>query len=104
MYYNGTEVFVTDSRNFEKLYTPKCHKTDKNTNSPGVVANSMDKISATQTKPHILTDTHNMQAHFFHYILSVPRGDGPLPEVGAIPGQPVKETKQASCILLSTKI
>ena len=34
----------------------------------------------------------------------VPEGDGPLPEVGAIPGQPTKETKQALYILQGTKI
>ena len=33
-----------------------------------------------------------------------PKGDGPLPEVGAILGQPVKETKQALYILQDTKI
>ena len=34
----------------------------------------------------------------------VPRGDGPLPEVGAILGQPVRKTKQALYIPRSTKI
>ena len=42
----------------------------------------------------------------FTFLLSscVPKGDGPLPEVGAIPGQPAKETKQALYILQGTKI
>ena len=42
--------------------------------------------------------------HSFITFLVSPKGDGPLPEVGAILGQPVKETKQALCILQVTKI
>ena len=34
----------------------------------------------------------------------VPKGEGPLPEVGAILGQPVRKTKQALYIPRSTKI
>ena len=52
----------------------------------------------------MLTKSQSNHYKFFLLILGVPRGDGPLPEVGAIPGQPVKETKQALCILLGTKI
>ena len=52
-----------------------------------------------------MTDgVHNIFLLYFHHFVVSPRGDGPLPEVGAIPGQPVKETKQALCILLDTKI
>ena len=40
----------------------------------------------------------------FSHLYCVPRGDGPLPEVGAILGQPVRKTKQALYIPRSTKI
>ena len=40
----------------------------------------------------------------FYLHICVPRGDGPLPEVSAILGQPVRKTKQALYIPRSTKI
>ena len=73
-----------------------------------MIANSKDGISLIQTH-HTLVDmyTHNTVTYrniSFTVSLVSPKGDGPLPEVGAIPGQPVKETKQALYILLDTKI
>ena len=52
----------------------------------------------------MLTQPTNHLCLHFSLKFCVPKGDGPLPEVGAIPGQPVKETKQALCILQGTKI
>ena len=53
---------------------------------------------------HTYLHIHKIRHISFTVSLVSPRGDGPLPEVGAIPGQPVKETKHALCILLVTKI
>ena len=55
------------------------------------------------TQHHSQTSTV-LCAVFYSSATVPPRGDGPLPEVGAILGQPVKETKQAFYILQDTKI
>ena len=74
-------------------------------NGVGLVAHSLVKNKTADLKRGLFVHT---EFYFLHirFLLSVvsPRGDGPLPEVGAIPGQPVKETKQALCILPGTKI
>ena len=52
----------------------------------------------------IILKKRSIQYFVSFHLYCVPRGDGPLPEVGAILGQPVRKTKQALYIPRSTKI